>query len=149
MFELGSSIKIKCSNLVWAWDKPKNNVWTRACENAKKFELGLAWLFSQAKIELHIKLKLELKSGFLAWDPKKNCIIKCLYHQKSSKQNTIIYSFYHASNSTRDYKLFKLQLYIIKSIHSSFIAYSLSNCSKYNFYIHICHPCNYNLHKSK
>ena len=43
MFELGSSIKTKCSNLVRAWDKPKNNVWTQAHDNAKKLELGLAW----------------------------------------------------------------------------------------------------------
>ena len=127
MFELGSSIKIKCSSLVWAWDKPKNNVWTWACENVKKFELGLAWLISQAKLELNIKLKLELKSSFLAWD-QKNCIIKCLYHQKSSKTNIhtyihiyiyiyiynilILSCFYHPW-----LELFTLQLYIIKSTH--------------------------------
>ena len=62
MFELDSSIKIKYSSLAWVWDKPKNNVWTQARESAEK-------------LELNIKLKLKLKSNFLAWDPKK------LHHQ--------------------------------------------------------------------
>ena len=42
VFKLGLLIKIKYSSL--AWDKFKNNVWTQACENVKKFELSLAWL---------------------------------------------------------------------------------------------------------
>ena len=33
--------------------------------------LSSAWLIGQAKLELNIKLKLELKSSLLAWDSKK------------------------------------------------------------------------------
>ena len=83
--------------------------------------LSLAWLIRQAKLELNIKLKLELKSSFLAWDPKK--IASSNAYITKNQVNIyiiiiiiIIYSFYHSSN-TRDRKLFKLQFYIIKSIH--------------------------------
>ena len=64
MFKLGSSGKIKSSSLAWTYDKLKNSVWAWARGKAKKFELGLAWLISQAKLKLNIKLKLELKSSF-------------------------------------------------------------------------------------
>ena len=69
--KLGLSIKIKCSTLAWTWDKLKTmfelefvrmkKAWTR---------VGLIWLISLAKFKFNIKLKLELKSSFLAWDPK-------------------------------------------------------------------------------
>ena len=44
LFELGSLVKIKCSSLAQAWDKPKYNVWTRAYGKTQKLELSLAWL---------------------------------------------------------------------------------------------------------
>ena len=71
MFKLGLLRRFKSSNLTQAHDKPKNSVWVWAREKVKKFEFGLTWLICQAKLKLNIKLKLELRSSFWAWDLKK------------------------------------------------------------------------------
>ena len=71
MFDLGSLGKIKSSSLAWVCDKPKNSVWVWAHGKAKKLEVGLVWLISQAKLKLNIKLKLEFRSSFWTWDLKK------------------------------------------------------------------------------
>ena len=112
MFKLSLSRKSKTQTC----DKPKNNVWVWVCGKPKKFELGLAWLISQAKLKLNIKLKLELRLTFWAWDLKKlhYQMLKSLKLRK--KKNSILINNLHTSNPTY---LFKLTIYIIKFIHSS------------------------------
>ena len=69
----------------------------------KPKSLGLAWLVSQVKLELNIKLKFELQSSFWVWDVKKlhYQILKSL-KLKKKKEKKIVYSFYRASSPTYD-----------------------------------------------
>ena len=74
MFELDSSIKVKSSSLARVWYEPKKMFELELVRKPKGLSLvsfGLVWLISQVKLELNIKLKLELMSSFWVWDPNK------------------------------------------------------------------------------
>ena len=83
MFKFGLLVKIKSSSLALTCDKPKTMFELKFVRKPKS--LGLAWLVSQAKLELNIKHKLELKSSFWAKNLRK-LHYKMLKFPKSSKK---------------------------------------------------------------
>ena len=49
IFKLGSTTKVECSSLGWAWYEPTNNVQAWARNKVEKLKLNLAWLDSLFK----------------------------------------------------------------------------------------------------